>query len=233
MLTQYRSRVFDVIENTWFKRMVIAVIIANSVTLGLETYPAMMNQYGPALLQFDRWFLTFFVVELLLKLFAQGKTFFRKGWNLFDVIIVGICLIPGAGIMSAFRALRLLRLLSVVPAFQQITEALIRAASGAAAVFGLLGLVLSVFALLSSKLFGAAVPHLYGNFHTSLLTHFQMMVFDNWRDIVNSTVEQAGVWAQWYIIGASTVTGFILVSLLIGVIIDSLQIKHKQESEHI
>jgi len=136
------------------------------------------------------------------------------------------------GNLSALRALRLLRLLSVVPAFQTITEALIRAATGAAAVFGLLGLVLSVFALLSSKLFGSVVPHLYGNFHTSLLTHFQMMVFDNWRDIVNSTVEQTGVWAQWYIMGASTITGFILVSLLIGVIIDSLNIKHSKDADH-
>jgi len=216
-------------EHTWFKYTVVAIIIANSITLGLETYPAMMMQYGPTLLQFDSWFLTFFVVELLLKLFAQGLGFARRPWNWFDTIIVLTSLLPMFGNLSALRALRILRLLSIVPAFQQITEALIKAASGAAAVFGLLGLVLSVFALLSSKLFGASVPHLYGNFHTSLLTHFQMMVFDNWRDIVNSTVEQTGVWAQWYIMGASTITGFILVSLLIGVIIDSLQIKRNHD----
>jgi len=226
-----RGHISNLTEHAWFKYTVVAVIVANSITLGLETYPAVMSQYGSILLRLDRWFLTFFVVELLLKLFAQGFVFVRRPWNWFDTIIVLTSLLPMFGNLSALRALRILRLLSIVPAFSQITEALLRAAKGAAAVFGLLGLILSVFALLSSKLFGAVVPHLYGNFHTSLLTHFQLMVFDNWRGIVDASVDQTGVWAQWYIMGASTITGFILVSLLIGVIIDSLQIKHEKEDQ--
>ena len=73
MLITIRSKVFTFTERAWFKRVVITVIVANSVTLGLETYPNVMAQYGQILLQLDRWFLTFFVVELVLKMFGQGQ----------------------------------------------------------------------------------------------------------------------------------------------------------------
>lgn len=233
MLRSLQAQALTVTEYFWFKYTVIGVIVANSVTLGLETYPSIMAQYGQTLLLLDQLFLTFFVCELLLKWFAQGtREFTRRPWNWFDAIIVLTSLLPFLGNLSALRALRLLRLLNVVPAFRHITEALLRAAIGAASVFGLLALILTVSALLSSKLFGSVVPHLFGTFHVSFLTHFQLMVFDNWRDVVDATVEVVGVWAQWYLITSTVISGFILVSLLIGVIIDSLQIQHDQETKH-
>lgn len=218
-------------NHSWFQPTVIGVIVANSITLALETYPSVMAVHGTALHWLDAFFLKFFVLELGLKLLAQGwGEFRRRPWNWFDTIIVATSLLPFLGNLSALRALRVLRLLSLVEEFQHITEALLRAARGAAAVFGLLALVLTVSALLSSKLFGAVVPELFGNFHVSFLTHFQLMVFDNWRDVVDATVEAAGVWTQWYLIVSTVISGFILVSLLIGVIIDSLQIQHANDT---
>jgi voltage-gated sodium channel len=210
--------------HAWFQPVVVTVIICNSVTLALETYANVVARFGPALFWLDALFLKFFVAELVLKFIAQGwSEFRRRPWNWFDTIIVGSSLMPLWGNLSALRALRILRLLSMVAEFQHITEALVRAARGAASVFGLLALMLTVLALLSSKLFGDQLPELFGNFHVSFLTHFQLMVFDNWRDVVDTMVAVAGAWAQWYAIVATTISGFILVSLLIGVIVDSLQ----------
>jgi voltage-gated sodium channel len=230
MLQAVRQSAHTITEHQAFKNVVVIVIIMNSVTLALETYPSMMAHYGTVLLVLDSYFLKFFIVELLLKLLAQGyRKFFQKPWNWFDAGIVLTSLVPMFGNLSALRALRLLRLLNVVPAFKHVTEALLQAAIGAASVFGLLTLILTVTALLSSKLFGADVPELFGTFHVSFLTHFQLMVFDNWRDVVDLTVEQVGTWTQWYLIVCTVVSGFILVSLLIGVIVDSLQIHHQDD----
>jgi len=231
MYSHIRAKTRQFTDSLWFQNFVIIIILANSITLGLETYPALMQSYGQILLWLDTAFLTFFVVELALKFFGQGwREFCRRPWNWFDAIIVFVSLMPFLGNLSALRALRILRLLSVVPAFQSITEALIRAARGAGAVFGLLLLVLSVFALLSSKLFGAALPNIFGTFHVSFATHFQLMVFDNWRGVVDQMVFGVGTWTQWYAMFYSAIAGFILASLLIGVIIESLQMR-KPETE--
>jgi len=226
MQSKLRVAARNLTESNRFQQVVIVIILANSLTLGLETYPAIMQSYGRVLLTLDTLFLAFFVVELVVKFYGQGaREFSRRPWNWFDAVIVSVSLMPFLGNLSALRALRILRLLSVVPAFQNITEALIRAAKGAGAVFGILLLVLSVFALLSSKLFGAALPALFGNFHISFATHFQLMVFDNWRGVVDQMVFGVGTWTQWYAMFYSAIAGFILASLLIGVIIESLQVR--------
>ena len=71
---------------------------------------------------------------------------------------------------------------------QRITESPMRAAEGASAVFGILGLLLYVFAVLSSKLYGQNHPELFDNLQISLLTHVQLMVFDSWGNIAGPVI---------------------------------------------
>lgn len=58
---------------------------------------------------------TIFVIEIVVKLIAEGRwpwRFFRDGWNVFDFLIVVVGFMPFAG--SAVTALRLVRLLRVL-----------------------------------------------------------------------------------------------------------------------
>ena len=70
------------------------MILFNAVILGLETSDQVMAAAGPLITILDRICLGIFVVEIALKLIAQGPRFFRSGWNLFDFAIVGVAL-PG------------------------------------------------------------------------------------------------------------------------------------------
>jgi voltage-gated sodium channel len=221
-MTQIRA----VIESASFERVVIAVIIANSIVLGMETYRPLYEAHAMLFRAVDTAFLCFFVVELVLRISVYRTAFFREGWNWFDFIIVLISIVPFAGNLSALRALRILRalrLLSVVPEFRDITESLLRAARGAGAVFGILGILMYVFAVLSSKLFGAAHPELFGNLQVSLFTHVQLMVFDGWGDTVSAIVAGSGFLSFWYFLGFSVIVGFVLVSMLVGVIVEAKQ----------
>lgn len=209
-----------------FERLVIAVIIANSVVLGLETYRPLYEAHRSTFVFIDTSFLCFFVAELALRLFAYRWHFFKTGWNWFDFIIVLVSLLPMFGNLSALRALRILRalrLLSAIPEFREITESLIRAAKGAGAVFGILGLLLYVFSVMSSKLFGLTHPELFGNLEQSLFTHVQLMVFDGWGDLVRLVVATHGFPVFWYFLGFSMIVGFVLVSMLVGVIVEAKQ----------
>ncbi|MDO6575389.1 ion transporter, partial [Staphylococcus pasteuri_A] len=76
----------------------------------------------------DRICLGIFVVELALKLVAQGAGFFRRPWNLFDFVIVAISLIPaaqGLSVLRALRILRVLRVLSAAPRLRRVVEGFI------------------------------------------------------------------------------------------------------------
>ncbi len=226
MLPKIKTKLQHVIEHKAFERLVITIIIANSIVLGLETYQPLYETHAALFTLIDTLFLTFFVSELVLRIALYRRAFFMSGWNWFDFIIVLVSVIPFIGNLSALRALRILRalrLLSIVPEFRDITESLVRAAKGASAVFGILGILLYVFAVMSSKLFGAAHPTLFGNLQISLFTHVQLMVFDGWGGTVGMVVASHGFLTFWYFLAFSIVLGFVLISMLVGVIVEAKQ----------
>jgi len=209
------------ISNRWFEYIVILAIILNAITLGLETYPRVMNEYGGLLHYTDKSFIFFFVIELLIRITVKQSSFFKEGWNLFDFIIVVVSLlpllgIPGLGNVSAFRALRLLRLLSIVPAFKRVLQGIGRALQGSFAVMCVLIVILYVFSVVSVKLFRDVSPIYFADLDTAFFTFFQIMTLDGWSDIVRPIMELyplASLYFAIYIV----MTVFVLLSILIGI----------------
>ncbi|MFN3577802.1 MAG: ion transporter, partial [Tabrizicola sp.] len=161
-----RAAVAAFLDRPAIARLLIAVILINAVTLGLETFPTVMERVGPALVAIDRACLAIFVAELAARLYAQGLRFFRSGWNLFDFAIVGISLIPAAGSLSVLRALRILRVLrivSVVPSLRRVVNGLGRALPGMGSVFLLILLIYYIAAVIATKLFAASFPDWFGS----------------------------------------------------------------------
>ena len=80
-----------------FQNAIVAVIIANAITIGVQTYdiPGWLDTVVEWV---DRVFLGVFVVELVLRLAADGfrpTRFFRSGWNVFDFVVVAAAFVPG------------------------------------------------------------------------------------------------------------------------------------------
>ena len=83
-----------------FHHFIVAVIVLAGVVAGLETNPVMMEHHGAILLGLDQFILTVFVVEALLKMAAHGRQpwrYFADGWNVFDFLIIVLCLVPVGG----------------------------------------------------------------------------------------------------------------------------------------
>ena len=85
-----RAQIESFLERPGVTRFILAVILFNAVLLGLETSKPVMAAAGDVILTLDRICLAIFVAELALKLFALGGRFFRSGWNLFDLAVVGV-----------------------------------------------------------------------------------------------------------------------------------------------
>ncbi|WP_449062726.1 ion transporter [Planomonospora algeriensis] len=227
-----RERVRALLETSRFQQAVIAVIVVNAATLGLETSAEAVERYGTALSAVDHLALYFFTAELAAKIYAYGPRFFRDPWNLFDAAIVTVSLLPAAGGLSVLRALRILRalrLISVVPSLRRVVTALLTAVPGMTSIVLLLGLVLYVAAVMGTKLYGATSPEYFGELPTSLFTLFQMMTGDAWSDITREVMaEHPGAWVFFVLF--MLVCTFVVLNLFIAVVVSAMEEEHAEES---
>lgn len=220
------------VESAAFQRFIIAVIIVNAITLGLETSSTAMAAAGGLLLALDRTALVIFVVEIALKLFVYRLRFFRSGWNVFDFTIVAITLAPtseGLQVLRSLRILRALRLVSVVPSMRKVVNALLRAIPGMSSVLTLLLLVFYVAAVMSTKLFGASFPDWFGTIGESFYTLFQVMTLESWSMGIVRPVMEAYPYAWIFFVLFILLTTFAVLNLFIAIVVDAMsEVEHAE-----
>jgi voltage-gated sodium channel len=228
-----RERIERWIESAPVQRFIIAVIVLNAVTLGLETSSTLMARWGGLLHALDRAALAVFVVEIGLKLYAFRLGFFRTAWNNFDFAVVAIALVPASGplaVLRALRVLRVLRLVSTVPRLRFVVEALLAAVPGITSIAVLMLLLFYVFAVMATSLFGPAFPEWFGSLGASMYTLFQVMTLESWSmGIVRPVMaEYPAAWA--FFVPFILIATFTMLNLFIGIIVDTMQTMH--EADH-
>ncbi len=229
-----RARIDTFLDRPLVTNTILAVILFNAVILGLETADAIMARVGTVILALDTACLVVFVVELTLKVYARRAGFFRSGWNIFDLMIVALALIPagqGFSVLRALRILRLLRVLSVAPALRRVVEGFVRALPGMGSVFVLMGMLFYIGAVMATKLFGAAFPDWFGDLGNSAYTLFQVMTLESWSMGIVRPVMQAYPQAWAFFVPFIMITTFAVVNLLVGLIVNSMQDAHNEESD--
>ncbi|MFU8817797.1 MAG: ion transporter [Pseudomonadales bacterium] len=224
-----RARLGEWVESARIQRLIVALIVVNAVTLGLETSSAVMDRIGPLLIRLDRIILSVFVLEIGVKLIAHGYRFFRSPWNVFDFFVVGIALVPAAGafaVLRTLRILRVLRLISTMPKLRFIVEALLRAIPGISAIAGLLAIIFYVFAVMATSLFGASFPDWFGSVPASLYTLFQIMTLESWSMGIVRPVMEVYPQAWLFFVPFILIATFTMLNLFIAIIVDTIQTMH-------
>ncbi|MDA0913284.1 MAG: ion transporter [Bacteroidetes bacterium] len=107
----------SILDKKWFEPFIMAVILINCTLIGVETY--VQPEW---IIWVQQIALIIFAIEIWLRWVARDsvKSFFRDGWNCFDLAIVLVSLIPESlfedtslimsiRILRVFRVLRLLR----------------------------------------------------------------------------------------------------------------------------
>jgi len=229
----YRTRLAEWLASPLVTNAVIGVILVNAVTLGLETSDTAMDVAGPLILTIDRICLSIFVTEIALKLLAHGRQFFRSAWNLFDFVIVGIALVPGAQGMSVLRALRILRVLrviSVAPRLRRVVEGFITALPGMGSVFLLMAIIFYIGSVMATKLFSDTFPDWFGTLGRSAYSLFQIMTLESWSMGIVRPVMEVYPYAWAFFVPFILVTTFAVVNLLVGLVVNSMQDAHQEEN---
>lgn len=232
--TSHRAKLRAFLELPRVTNAILAIIIFNAITLGMSTSDLVQNAIGPLLRVIDNLVLTVFVTELALKLYAYGWRFFRNSWNIFDLFVVGVGLLPSTANLSALRGLRViraLRLLSVIPQMRAVVQALLDALPGMGAVIVMISIVFYVFGVMATIMYGDSFDVWFGTLGRSLYSLFQIMTLESWSmGIVRPVMEEYPMaWA--FFVPFIVITAFSVLNLFIGLLVNTMQSAVEEETE--
>jgi voltage-gated sodium channel len=133
-------------------------------------------------------------------------------------------------VLRALRILRVLRAISIVPSLRRVVEGLIRALPGMGSVFLLMSLIFYVASVMATKLFGASFDEWFGTIGRSAYSLFQIMTLESWSMGIVRPVMEVYPWAWAFFVPFILVTTFAVVNLVVGLVVNSMQAAHSEES---
>ncbi|WP_200820705.1 ion transporter [Pseudobacteriovorax antillogorgiicola] len=222
-------------ESKDFERGIVAIIVANAITLGLETTPGISSQTLTWLQWLDGIFLAIFTVEIGLKLLVYKSHFARDPWRIFDLSVVLISHLPTTGAFSVVRSLRVLRtlrMISVIPSLRRVVNGLLSALPGLGSVGAIMLLIFYVGSIMATKLFGEGFPEWFGNLGASAYTLFQIMTLESWSMGIVRPVMERYPFAWLFFIPFILVATFTMLNLFIAVIVNAMQSETEQAAEN-
>ena len=181
----------QIADTRWFQNFITAVILAAGVVVGLETYPEMVDAYGSELHVANGVILIVFIVEVVVKIAAEGRKpwrYFLDPWNVFDFTIVVLCLLPldasFVAVLRLVRVLRVLKLVTAIPKLQILVGALLKSIPSMFYVSLLLGLLFYLYATTAVFFFGENDPIHFENLQISMLSLFRAVTLEDWTDLM-------------------------------------------------
>ncbi|MDG6777469.1 ion transporter [Thiomicrorhabdus sp. zzn3] len=220
-------------DNKLFEIFVITIILFSSLMIGIRTYQ--LHPIAENVLAFLDYAVTlFFLVEILIRMAAEPRLrdFFKKGWNVFDFVIVVVSLIPlddseYALIARMLRLFRVMRLISFIPELRVLVSALISALPRMGYVALLMFIIFYLYAVIGNLLFSQINPQLWGDLGIALLTLFRVATFEDWTDVMYETMAVYSL--SWmYYISFIFFSAFVFLNMMIGIVVDVLDEEHKK-----
>jgi voltage-gated sodium channel len=214
----------SITQNFLWEMFILACIVANAAILGIDAHLGQGNPYEAQIEQWNAYFLYIFTAELLFEFWAQGpRKYLRSGWNLFDMIVVGVSYIATTPAISALRALRVVRvfrLISAVPQMRRVVEALFGALPGILATFAILAIVFYIGAVMGTTLFHDEPG--FRNLGESALSLFALTQFDGWGETI-ARLNEHYPYAWAFVLGFTIIAAFAVLNLFVGVIVEAVQ----------
>lgn len=227
-LSTWRDRFERLRSNKVFETFVIAIIILSALLIGAKTYEE-TSRFEQALQVFDTGVTIFFLVEILIRIGAEKRLrdFFRKGWNVFDFLIVTASLIPMDDsemvlLARLLRIFRVLRLVSMIPELRILMVALVKSIPRMGYVALLMFIIFYIYAAVGSFLFAEVDEFLWGNISIAMLTLFRVATFEDWTDVMYAT-QELYAWSWIYYLTFIFLNAFIFLNMMIGIVLDVMQ----------
>ncbi len=232
------GKLYAFVESKKFNNFIIAVILINSVIIGLETYSSIANSsIGAILKTVDQICLGIFVVELLLKFAVYRFSFFKSPTNIFDFFIVLTSILSNLFFLSVFRVMRVfrvfrtlrslrslrsLRMISGLERLKTLVVALEKSLASIIWTVLLLGIMYYILAVVGIGLFGEKFPELFGTLNGAFYTLFQAMTLESWATGICTPVMEEYPLAWLYFIPFVVVSAFVMMNLVVGILVNTI-----------
>ncbi|MDG1687562.1 MAG: ion transporter [Gammaproteobacteria bacterium] len=232
-IQRLQNQLFELHSNKLFEFTVIFIIVFSALITGAKTYE--VSSTTDALIQGLDWFITlFFLFEVTIKLISEPRTldFFKKGWNVFDFVIVVASLIPIDGnetvlLARLLRIFRVLRLVSVIPELRILINSLLKALPRMGYIALLMFIIFYIYAAIGSFMFENINPILWSNISIAMLTLFRVSTLEDWTDVMYETMEVYPL--SWiFYLTFIFLTAFVFLNMMIGVVLDVMQREQNQ-----
>ncbi|WP_224058135.1 ion transporter [Streptomyces kanamyceticus] len=212
----------------WFSHTAMCAIALNAVLLGVETYAGFAHRWATPLGIVEHVLLGLFALEILVRALAHAdrpSDFFRNPWNIFDALVVLCAFTPGIGqdstVLRLLRLARVIRTARFLPQLRIILNAIGKSLPGMASFLLVGSLVLYLYAMIGWTCFATADPEHYGSLGRAVITLFVLMTLDGLGEAVRAGLD-ISPWSFAYYASYVLLSSFLLVNLLIGVVINSL-----------
>lgn len=234
-----------IIDKKAFKGFILFLILFSAVLIGMETYSGFASRYRNLLHLLDQIIILCFVVEITLKILAEGKkpwNYFRDPWNVFDFVVVAVCLLPLSdthyfAVLRVLRVMRILRMITFLPRLRLIVGALLKSIPSMGYVILLITILFFVYAVLGVFVFGSSDPTHFGDLHHAMITLFQIFTLEGWTDIMNLQIygsadkegmQIVSLWPFLYFASFILIAAVIIMNLFIGIIMNSMEESQKE-----
>lgn len=222
-LSSLRFRAILFFDNPIVSTIISILIGLNAIQLGLATCQWFDQYKGKWFYHLDTLFVIIFSIEILCRIWAFRKDFFKGPQNVFDLAIVAISWVPFPGFrwLSAFRVFRAMLLLNRLKQLRYIMHSLLDALPNIGWVSVLLGIFFYVFAVATTSLFGSEFKE-FETIGKSLFSLFQLMTLEGWPELVSSVMVKYPL--AWLVfIPFILITSYVFLNLVIGIIVTAMQ----------
>jgi voltage-gated sodium channel len=217
------------VDSATFTTVVVATIAVNAAVLGLQTYDAVVDRWGGALDLVNALCLAVFVAELLVRIasyWPRPWEFFRSGWNIFDFVVIGAAFVPGvrqnSTLLRLVRLLRVVRIVRVLPDLRVLLLGVWRSVLPLASIAAVTAMLLFVYGMVGWIWFGDELPEQWGDIGRAMLTLFVMLTLENFPNYMDAAMD-VEPWAWLYFVSFVLIAAFIVLNVLIGIVLNSME----------
>ena len=224
-----------IVYSSPFELSIAFVILLNAISLGALTMPGISEGARASFEAFDRYALYVYTAELVLRMISYGTKpweFFRRGWNIFDFLIVALSPIF-AGQTVVLRLLRLLRLIRIfrfLPEVKVLTLSIVRSIPPLLSMSVLIFLALFIYGMAGVYLLGDKLPLHWGDISIALTTLFILLTLENFPVYLEEAILVSPL-ALPFFLSYIFIVVFTVLNVFIGIVLNAMDEARSENRE--
>ena len=213
-----KRKIKKLVEGSSFDLLILSLIVIDAMALGLMASDIKNIRFDQILFVLDRLCMAIFVIEMLMKIYAYGLEFFKKGWNVFDFTVVFISSIPFANYFIILRTFRLFRALKYINRFshlKNIVDVFATLIPNFLSMLAVFAVFFYVFAIISVYLYGGVFVEFSTLSHAGF-TMLQVFTLDGWASNIARPVMSVFPNAWMFFVSFVFVCFLIVISFILS-----------------